>query len=100
VLEGFYQDAFREGELKQQGGYIWNDLIARCSTALAQLAPSDFARARSTVERFQRTDVRVTAQLMFVRDVLTSAQRQDNQSRLEKRRAGRMVPPPQGRARR
>jgi hypothetical protein len=100
VLEGFYQDAFREGELRQQGGYVWNDLIARCSTALAQLAPSDFERARSTVERFQRTDVRVTAQLAFVRDVLAFAERQDNQTRLEKRRAGLRVPPAQGGARR
>jgi hypothetical protein len=83
VLEGFYQDAFREGELKQQGGYVWNDLIARCSATLAQLAPSDFTRARSAVERFRRADVRVAAQLAFVRDVLGTAERQGNQSRLE-----------------
>ncbi|HEU4597200.1 MAG TPA: hypothetical protein VFS10_18865 [Pyrinomonadaceae bacterium] len=97
VLEGFYQDAFKDGELKQQGGHVWSDLITRCSTALAQLAPNDFERARSTVERFQRVDVRVTAQLAFVRDVLGAATRQDNQLRLENRRAKLTARPTQGR---
>jgi hypothetical protein len=83
VLEGFYQDSFRDGELRQQGGYVWNDLVHRCSAALAQLAPSDFARARATVERFQRVDVRVMAQLAFVRDVLSATTPHGNQSRLE-----------------
>jgi hypothetical protein len=83
VLEGFYQDAFREGELKQQGGHVWNDLITRCSAALAQLAPSDFTRARSAVERFRRADVRVAAQLAFVRDVLAAAEQQGNQASLQ-----------------
>ncbi len=72
VLDGFYQEFFREGELKQQGGYIWNDLIGRCAAAMAQLAPADFTRASSVAERFQRTDVRVTLQLMFVRDLIAS----------------------------
>ncbi len=85
VLEGFYQDAFREGELRQQGGYIWNDLITRCSSALAQLAPHDFTRARSTVEHFRRADVRVAAQLVFVRDLLAVTAGQGNQANLETR---------------
>lgn len=83
VLEGFYHDSFRDGELRQQGGYVWNDLVNRCSAALAQLAPSDFARARATVERFQRVDVRVMAQLAFVRDLLAVTTQHNNQSRLE-----------------
>jgi hypothetical protein len=70
VLDGFGQDAFREGELKPQGGYIWTDLINRCATTLAALAPTDFERASADAAKFRRLDARTTAQLTLAATVL------------------------------
>jgi hypothetical protein len=79
VVNGFGQDSFREGELKPQGGYIWNDLITRCAATLATLAPSDFERARAAARKFQRPDARTMAQLMLAQNILTSITPQDQQ---------------------
>ncbi len=78
VVNGFGQDAFREGELRQQGGYMWNDLIGRCAQELAALAPKNFERSRSLAQRFQRTDARTTAQLLFAQNVLQSIAPRNN----------------------
>ncbi|HEX6624446.1 MAG TPA: hypothetical protein VF064_12090 [Pyrinomonadaceae bacterium] len=78
VVNGFGQDAFREGELRQQGGYMWNDLVGRCAQELAALAPKNFERSRSLAQRFQRTDARTTAQLLFAQNVLQSITQRNN----------------------
>ncbi|HZB45332.1 MAG TPA: hypothetical protein VE360_08815 [Pyrinomonadaceae bacterium] len=78
VVNGFGQDAFREGELRQQGGHMWNDLVGRCAQELAALAPKNFERARSLAQRFQRTDARTTAQLLFAQNVLQSIAPRNN----------------------
>ena len=70
VLDGFGQDAFREGELRPQGGYLWTDLINRCAMTLAALAPTDFERASADAAKFRRLDARTTAQLMLAATVL------------------------------
>jgi hypothetical protein len=72
VLDGFGQDAFREGELKPQGGYIWHDLISRCALALAALAPADFERANADASKFRRVDARTTAQLTLASHILST----------------------------
>lgn len=72
IINGFGQDSFREGELKPQGGFLWNELVVRCASELAALAPLDFERASSDVQRFQRTDARTTAQVYLAQGLLTT----------------------------
>ena len=70
VVNGFGQEAFREGELRQQGGSIWNDLLNRCAQELGELAGRDFDRALALTQNFQRPDARVTVQLLLAQHVL------------------------------
>ncbi len=74
VLDGFGQESFREGELRQQaqGGYVWHDLINRCAQTLAVLAVSDFDRAGAAAGKFRRTDTRTAAQLMLASMILNT----------------------------
>jgi hypothetical protein len=72
VLDGFGQEAFKEGELRPQGGYLWHDLITRCAMALAALAPADFERASADAARFRRADARTTAQLTLASQILNA----------------------------
>ena len=72
VLDGFGQDAFREGELKPQGGYIWQDLISRCALVLAALATTDFERASADASKFRRADARTTARLTLASHILNA----------------------------
>lgn len=73
VLDGFGQDAFREGELKPQGGYLWNDLINRCALTLAALASADFERASADASKFRRADARTTARLTLASHILNAS---------------------------
>jgi hypothetical protein len=70
ALDGFGQDAFREGELKWQGGYIWNDMISQCAQALALLAREDFDRAAAAAQKLRRPEARTTARLALAQNLL------------------------------
>ncbi len=70
VLDGFGQDAFKEGELKLLNGYIWNDMISQCAQTLALLAREDFERAAAAAKKFRRPEARTTAQLALAQSVL------------------------------
>lgn len=70
VLDGFGQDSFKEGELRPQGGYIWNDLINQCAQTLALLARTDFERAAALAKSFRRPEARTSARLMLAQSVL------------------------------
>ncbi|MBV8860036.1 MAG: hypothetical protein JOZ02_24105 [Acidobacteria bacterium] len=70
VLDGFGQEAFKEGELKPQGGYIWNDLINQCAQSLALLARKDFERAADAARKFRRPEARTFAQLNLAQSLL------------------------------
>lgn len=70
VLDGFGQEAFKDGELKSQGGYVWNDLIGQCAQALALLARADFERAASAAKKFRRPEARAGAQLALAQGLL------------------------------
>ena len=78
VIDGFGQEAFRQGELKHQGGDHWSELARSCGEILGALAPRDFARARSGAERFERTEVRTLARLMVAQGVLSAQQPNNN----------------------
>jgi hypothetical protein len=70
VLDGFGQDSFREGELKPQGGYIWNEMVNQCAQTLALLARADFERAAAVAKKFRRPEARTGAQLILAQNVL------------------------------
>lgn len=70
TLDGFGQESFREGELRPQGGYIWNDLINQCAQTLALLARADFERAAAAAKKFRRPEARINAQLILAQNVL------------------------------
>lgn len=75
VLDGFGQDAFREGELRpQQGGYIWNEMLNQCAQTLALLAHSDFERAAAAAKKFRRPEARTIAQLVLAQQLLGGVQ--------------------------
>ncbi|HEX8852196.1 MAG TPA: hypothetical protein VF754_01845, partial [Pyrinomonadaceae bacterium] len=70
VVDGFGQDAFKDGELRQSGGYMWNELIGNCAQGLANLANTDFDRARTLAQKFERPDARTHAQLLLAQTIL------------------------------
>ncbi|HEX8556806.1 MAG TPA: hypothetical protein VF668_01820, partial [Pyrinomonadaceae bacterium] len=74
-VDGFGYDSFKDGELKSQGGFYWQDFIQRCAQTLAALAPSDFERAAAAVKKFRRPEARTTAQLALVANLLGAPRR-------------------------
>lgn len=70
ALDGFGQESFREGELKPQGSYMWNEMIGQCAQSLARLAREDFDRAASAAKRFRRPEARTNALLALARNLL------------------------------
>jgi hypothetical protein len=78
-LEGFGQDSFKEGELRPQYGYAWNEMVNQCAATLAALAPTDFERASATAKSFRRADVRASAELQLAERVLGMLSQNDFQ---------------------
>ncbi len=76
VLDGFGQESFREGELRPQGGYIWNEMINQCAQTLALLARADFERAVAVAKKFRRPEARTSAQLILAQNLLGGLQPQ------------------------
>lgn len=70
VLDGFGQESFREGELRPQGGYIWNEMINQCAQTLALLARADFDRAAAVAKKFRRPEARTSARLILAQNLL------------------------------
>ncbi len=75
VLDGFGQESFREGELRPQGGYIWNEMINQCAQTLALLARADFERAAALAGKFRRPEARTSARLVLAQHLLGGLQR-------------------------
>jgi uncharacterized protein YutE (UPF0331/DUF86 family) len=69
-VDGFGHESFKDGELRPQNGYLWNDLIQRCAQALSALAPADFERASAAVRKFRRADARTMARLALASNIL------------------------------
>lgn len=72
AVNGFGQEAFKDGELKWQAGYPWNELIRQCAGTLATLAPSNFERASADAKSFRRADTRAAAQLTLAQNLLNT----------------------------
>lgn len=72
VLDGFGQEAFKEGELRAQG-YVWTDIISQCGQTLGLLARTDFDRAAAVAKRFRRPEVRTGVRLLVAQNILGRA---------------------------
>jgi hypothetical protein len=81
ALEGFGQDSFKEGELRQQYGYAWNEMVNQCAATLAALAPADFERASAAAKSFRRADVRASAEMQLAQRVLSTLSQNESQVR-------------------
>jgi len=81
AIEGFGQESFKDGELRQQYGYVWTEMVSLCTTALVALAPADFERAGAAAKSFRRPDIRATAELQLAQGILGTLTRGDPQRR-------------------
>jgi hypothetical protein len=72
LVDGFAFNAFKEGELTAQGGYLWADFIRRCAVNLAAVAKDDFDRATAAARKFERNDARVIAELHLAQQLLSN----------------------------
>jgi hypothetical protein len=70
VLNGFEQQYYNDGELIWQSTNLSNALY-QIINDLGQLTPADFDRAKNIAMRFQRTEVRLMAQMFIARAVLS-----------------------------
>lgn len=85
VLTGFELRVFKDGEMLLQGGGQMNNLVNRYGQTLATVARSDFEKAQSAVDHFQRAEPRLLARLAIVRGILEV--RNDNEMPM-------FIPPP------
>lgn len=70
VLSGFEVRVFKEGEMLLQGGGQLGSLVMRCGQTLANVARTDFERAQTAIDHFQRVEPRLIARLAIVRGIL------------------------------
>ena len=77
AIEGFGQEAFKDGELRPQYGYVWGEMVSLCASTLAAVAPTDFERASAAAKSFRRADIRAAAQLQLAQGVLGTMTRGD-----------------------
>jgi hypothetical protein len=74
VLDGFDTSKhFRDGELLPQPSSILSGMVLTCAKNNGQLAHGNFERAKTTADRFQRSEVRIMARLAIAQSVLSDA---------------------------
>ncbi len=71
VVDGFFMEAFKDGELKPQG-YMWAEMVSQCAQTLSLLARADFERASSAGKKFRRPEARTLAQLVIAQSLLAT----------------------------
>jgi hypothetical protein len=71
-LDGFESwQQFKEGELIGSGQSIIVNMTMQCARDLALLSRADFDRAKAAADRFNRSDMRLTARLFVAQGVLS-----------------------------
>ena len=70
VLNGFEVEIFRDGELSSRSDSDLVRMVARFGSQIAALAKVDFDGARSTADKFQMPEARMTARLSIVQNAL------------------------------
>lgn len=73
VLSGFEMRVFKDDEMLLQGGTQLNNLVTRYGQELAAFARTDFERAQTAADGFQRGEARVAARLAIVRNLLAKS---------------------------
>ncbi|MGB9180449.1 MAG: hypothetical protein WCB68_14550 [Pyrinomonadaceae bacterium] len=72
VLNGFEQEYYKQGELLSSSSNL-SSIIDGYDSELASLAQIDFERAKNIAGSFQRTEVRVMAELRIAQEILSGA---------------------------
>lgn len=74
VLDGFeFTRHFKDGELMPYSPSIISGMVLMCARNNGLLARGDFERAKTTADRFQRSDVRVMTRLAIAQAALSDA---------------------------
>ena len=71
VLDGFENNYLKNGEWTPSGGGALSNMIVACNQQIAALARADFERARSLVDRWQRSELQLRGRLMIAQTVLS-----------------------------
>jgi hypothetical protein len=70
ILNGFEVDIFKEGEMNSRSDSDLVGMVARYSLELGALSKVDFEGARSSADKFQLPEARMTARLAIVQNIL------------------------------
>jgi hypothetical protein len=70
VLNGFEVDIFKDGEMNSRSDSDLVGMVARYSQELGSLSKVDFDGARSSADRFQLPEARMTARLAIVQSIM------------------------------
>ena len=81
VLNGFDLQYFTAGEFVINGGNSLSTMVHELAEELGSIARSDFDRAKSVSERFQRGEMRVTALLQIAQGALEDLNTPDAEGR-------------------
>ena len=73
MLDGFESNYLKDGEWMPSGGSALSNMVVTCDQHIAALARTDFDRAKSLADRWQRSEVRLKARLLIAQAVLSDA---------------------------
>lgn len=72
VLDGFENNYLQDDEWISSGGSSLSNMAVTCEQQVAALARTDFDRAKSLADRWQRSEVRLRARLLIAQAVLSN----------------------------
>ncbi|MFN2456266.1 MAG: hypothetical protein ABR577_18860 [Pyrinomonadaceae bacterium] len=72
AFNGFENAYFKDGELLLQGQSQLSNTIQSCEQQLGALAEADFDAAKSTADKFQRSEARIMARLLIAQSILSA----------------------------
>jgi soluble cytochrome b562 len=73
ALDGFENNYLKNGEWMPTGGSALSNMIVTCNQQIATLARTDFDRAKSLADKWQRSEVQLKARLMIAQTVLSNS---------------------------
>jgi soluble cytochrome b562 len=73
ALDGFENIYLKNGEWMPTGGSALSNMVVTCNQQIAALACTDFDRAKSLADQWQRSEVQLKARLMIVQTLLSNS---------------------------